>query len=111
MPADHGRLSIEPTLDLKPYSNRVSGVPQEQQSRRGWWDYEPPLPPAPAPIKDVSMRPRLFRKIFGSVETRSTAPTKLRKPDAKDKPSVESLAPPQLTVVSAVYLTSSDRHA
>lgn len=40
---DHGRLSIQPTLDLKPYSNRVSGTTHlESVGCRGWWDYKPP---------------------------------------------------------------------
>ncbi|KAH8100620.1 hypothetical protein BXZ70DRAFT_938071 [Cristinia sonorae] len=48
-PMDHGRLSIQPTLDLKPYSERTSGHLQEPHARRGWWDYEPPqVIPAPS---------------------------------------------------------------
>lgn len=42
-PVDHGRLSIQPTLDLKPYSNRVSGATHpDSLGCRGWWDYMPP---------------------------------------------------------------------
>ncbi|TCD66368.1 hypothetical protein EIP91_001417 [Steccherinum ochraceum] len=105
-PVDHGRLSIQPTLDLKSLSARASGVASEHQTRRGWWDYEPPQPP-----KGTSRFPPQCRSaVHGLLGTMGFG-----RPIAIPSPKVNKesggtvqlpVEPPRLIVTGAVANTS-----